>query len=277
MLVCYKICLDEGGSTLTKTITVTNQKGGTGKTSTSLFIAYGLAQRGYKVLLVDLDAQSDASYSTGASYDDNQTSFEMLLKDIKAKDAIISIDVDDFEGSLDLLPASPNLATLDMQIAKRQLIDTQYNLLDALKPVKNGYDYIILDTPPALSIAVLNALTASDYVVVPTQADIYSLKGLGQLARTIQTIQGRSNPSVKVAGILIGRYDTRTNFTKAITDMLEQTSEKLNSKVFATKIREAIAIKEAQGERTNLFEYAPKAKVTTDVNQFINELLGEMI
>lgn len=162
-------------------------------------------------------------------------------------------------------------------MVKRQLIDAQYNLSEALKQVKDNYDYIIIDTPPAISMAVLNALTASDYVIVPTQADIYGLKGLGKLAITINSIKRHSNPNIQVLGILLGRYDARTNFTKAITDMLQETSKKLNTKVFNTKIREAIAIKEAQGERTNLFEYAPKAKVTKDVNQFLNELLGGLI
>lgn len=259
------------------TITITNQKGGTGKTSTSLFLAYGLANRGYKVLLVDLDAQADASYSTNLKYNPKKTTFEFLLQDINIRDTIVHAEMLGAKGSLDLVPASPNLATLDVQITRKQLIDTQYNLNDALKGIKQNYDFIILDTPPALSIVVLNALTASDYVIVPTQADIYSLKGLGQLVRTISSIKRRSNPDLKVAGILIGRYDTRTNFTKAITDMFNETSQRLQTKVFKNKIREAIAIKEAQGERTNIFAYAPKAKVTNDINEFINEFLGGLL
>lgn len=262
---------------MTKVITITNQKGGTGKTSTALFTAYGLASRGYDVLLVDLDAQADASYSTAAQYDNGKTSFEVLLKDLPASETIVNVDNGDASGTLDLLPASSNLATLDMQIVKRQLIDTQFNLTDALKPIKGNYDYIVLDTPPALSIAVLNALTASDYVVVPTQADIYSLKGLGNLAQTIDAIKQRSNPSLTVAGILLGRYDHRTNFTKAVTGMLQTTSEKLDTRVFDSKIREAIAVKEAQGERKSLFQYAPTANVTDDVNNYLNELIGVMI
>lgn len=260
---------------MAKTITVTNQKGGTGKTSTSLFLSYGLALKGYKVLLVDLDSQADASFSTGVKYDEGKTSMEVILGDVKAEDAITNVPTD--KGKLDLIPASPDLASLDIQLVKRQLIDAQYNLKGALESIQGNYDYIILDTPPAISMAVLNALTASDYVIVPTQADIYGLKGLGKLAGTIETIKKHSNPNIQVLGILIGRYDARTNFTKAITDMLGDTSKRLHTKVFNTKIREAIAIKEAQGERTNLFEYAPKAKVTKDVNQFLNELLGGLI
>ena len=261
---------------MSKTITVTNQKGGTGKTSTSLFISYGLAFKGYKVLLIDLDSQADASFSTGISYDESKTSLEVVLKDISIQDAAIPIPTEE-KAKLDLVPASSNLASLDIQLVKRQLIDAQYNLSEALKPVEGKYDFIIIDTPPAISMAVLNALTASDFVVVPTQADIYSLKGLGKLAGTIASIKKHSNPSIEVSGILIGRYNYRTNFTKAITSMLQETSQRLNTKVFDTKIREAIAIKEAQGERTNIFDYAPKAKVTNDINHFIDELLGGML
>lgn len=258
---------------MTKVLTITNQKGGTGKTSTSLFISYGLALRGYRVLLIDLDSQADASFSTGVQYDQTKTSLEVILRDIPLEDAVVPVDTKK-ESTLDLLPASPNLASLDIQLVKRQLLDAQYNLSEALRPVLSNYDYVIIDTPPAISMAVLNALTASDYVVVPTQADIYGLKGLGNLANTINSIQQRSNPKLQVLGILLGRYNARTNFTQAITNMLNNTSQQLNTKVFNAKIREAIAIKEAQGEQTNLFEYAPKAKVTEDVNHFVDELLG---
>lgn len=261
---------------MSQTITITNQKGGAGKTSTSLILSYGLAFKGYKVLLIDLDSQADASFSTGATYDESQTSLEVILGDIDIQDAIVEVP-NSKDAKLDLLPASGNLASLDIQLVKRQLIDAQYNLSEALKDVQDDYDYIIIDTPPAISMAVLNALTASEYVIVPTQADIYGLKGLGQLARTISSIQRHSNPDIQVLGILLGRYNARTNFTKAITDMLKETSERLHTKVFNTKIREAIALKEAQGEQTSLFEYAPKANVTQDANQFVNEVLGGLI
>ena len=154
---------------MSKTITVTNQKGGTGKTSASLFLSYGLAFKGYRVLLIDLDSQADASFSTGVNYDETKTSLEVILGDIDITDAIIPVPTKQ-KAKLDLVPASSNLASLDIQLVKRQLIDAQYNLSEALKQVKDTYDYIIIDTPPAISMAVLNALTASNYVIVPTQA-----------------------------------------------------------------------------------------------------------
>lgn len=166
---------------MSKIITVTNQKGGTGKTTTSLIISYGLALRGYRVLLIDLDSQADASYSTLAQYNPLKTSLEVILGDVDIREVIVNVPTD-MLTHIDLLPASANLATLDIQLTKRQIIDAQYNLSDALRDVKQEYDYIIIDTPPAISMALLNALTASDYVLIPTQADVYSLKGLGNLS-----------------------------------------------------------------------------------------------
>lgn len=224
------------------------------------------------MLLIDLDSQADASFSTGVQYDPRKTLLEVILGELKAGEAIIPVKMK-HKAKLDLLPASPNLASLDIQLVKRQLLDVQYNLSEALKPVLSNYDYVVIDTP-AISMAVLNALKASDYVIVPTQADIYGLKGLGNLANTIQSIRLRSNPRLQVLGILLGRYNARTKFTQAITNMLNSTSQQLNTRVFNTKIREAIVIKEAQGKQMNLFEYAPKAKATKDVNNFITELLG---
>ena len=260
---------------MTKVVTVTNQKGGTGKTTTSLIISYGLALRGSRVLLVDLDSQADASYSTLAQYDPFKTSLEVILGDVDIQEAIVTVPTD-MLTHISLLPASANLATLDIQLTKRQMIDAQYNLSDALKEVKQDYDYIIIDTPPAISMALLNALTASDYVVIPTQADAYSLKGLGNLSNTIDAIKQRSNPELKTLGILMGRYDPRTKFTQAITGMLEDTSKQLHTKIFKTKLREAIAIKEAQGEQKNLFEYDPRSKAAKNATEFIDELLEDI-
>lgn len=257
---------------MTKVITITNQKGGSSKTSTSLFLSYGLALREYKVLFVDLDSQADASFSTGVNFNESKSSLEVILNEIDINDAIISLPTNN-KANIDLLPASGNLTSLDIQLVKRQIIDAQFNLSDAITHLKKEYDFIIIDTPPAIGMASLNALTASDYVVVPTQADIYGLKGLGKLASTISSIKRRSNPKLQTLGIVLGRYDSRTNFTKAVTQMLNDTCKKLQTKVFTTKIREAIVVKEAQGERINLFEYAPKAKVTNDVNNFIDEFL----
>lgn len=248
------------------TITVTNQKGGTGKTTTALYIAYGLAQKQKQVLLIDLDQQADASFSMHTKYDPSKTSFELLTDKASAADSLVRVN-----GYIDLIPASSRLSTLDVELTGQ--LDPQFILKDKLKPIIDRYDYVVLDTPPSLNMAVLNALTASQTVVVPTQADIYSLKGLGELATTVQAIKRRSNPDLYIAGILIGRYNARTVFSQAVSNALSQDAAKLQTRVFKSKIREAIAVKEAQNAFKSIWDYEPHAKVTQDVDNFINELL----
>ena len=173
--------------------------------------------------------------------------------------------------NIDLAPASPELAQLDVLLAGK--LDPQFILEDNMKDLTGTYDYVVIDTPPSLNMAVLNALTASQSVVVPTQADIYSLKGLKDLASTVNSIKRRSNPELKIDGILIGRYNSRTVFTKAITSALEEMASELHTTVFESKIREAIAVKEAQNNFQSIFEYDPRGKVTEDIEAFINEFL----
>ena len=250
-------------------ITITNQKGGTGKTSTSLFLAYGLAERGYKVLVIDLDQQADTTFSMthNKSYDHSKTSFEVVTRQITAAQAVIPINL-----LVDLIPANKKLAQLDVALFQNGIYKADL-LQQALKPLKENYDFILIDTPPALGMATTNALTASDFVIIPTQADIYSIKGLADLADTIRQIP---NKKLKVAGILIGRYDSRTVYSKAVAKTLSEGAKTLNTKIFDAKIREAISVKESMHNFKSIFEYDKKGKVSKDINNFIDELLGEI-
>ena len=249
-----------------KVVTITNQKGGTGKTSTALYLTYGLARKGKKVLLIDLDQQADASFSFHVPYRQDETTFQVLTEKTSLKDIIVKVNDD-----IDLAPASPELAQLDVLLTGK--LDPQFILEDNMKDLMGIYDYVVIDKLPSLNMAVLNALTASQSVVVPTQADIYSLKGLKDLASTVNSIKRRSNPELKIDGILISRYNSRTVFTKAITSALEEMALELHTTVFESKIREAIAVKEAQNNFQSIFEYEPRGKVTEDIEAFINEFL----
>lgn len=148
-----------------KVVTITNQKGGTGKTSTALYLTYGLARKEKKVLLIDLDQQADASFSFHVPYRQDETTFQVLTEKISLKDIIVKVNDD-----IDLAPASPELAQLDVLLTGK--LDPQFILEDNMKDLMGTYDYVVIDTPPSLNMAVLNALTASQSVVVPTQADI---------------------------------------------------------------------------------------------------------
>ena len=154
-------------------------------------------------------------------------------------------------------------------------IGKEYKLKEALEQVGGGYDYIVIDTPPALGILTINALTACDSVIIPAQADIYSLQGIADLADTIKQIKKYCNPALTIEGILFTRYSSRSAFNKELAELAGELAAKLGTRVFTTTIREAVAVKKAQAVQQSVFEYEPRAKVTEDYRAFIEELLGE--
>ena len=246
-------------------IAVINQKGGVGKSTTSNAIGAGLFQRGYKVLFIDLDAQGNLSYSMKCE-NKPLSSLEVLTGTATAREATLTTP----QG--DIIPASPALASADTIIT-----DTgrEYRLKEALEPLKEVYDYIIIDTPPALGTLTINALTACDSVIIPAQADIYSLQGIGQLNQTIQTVKRYCNKGLTIKGIVITRYSPRAVLTRDMTDLLEDTAEQLNTKVFTSRIRECIALKEAQASQTDIFTYNPRSNAGIDYKALLEEMIGE--
>lgn len=248
-----------------KIVTVTNQKGGTGKSTTASALAAGLSLRGYKTLAVDLDAQGNLTYTFGAD-NTGATVLEVLTGDATAAEAIKHTQ------SCDVLPANKALAGADAYIKET---GKEYRLKEALENVADQYDYIIIDTPPALGILTVNALTACQSVIIPSQADIYSIQGIEQLSETMKPVKKYCNPGLEIEGILLTRYSARSVLSREVADMLEELAANLGTKLFKTKIREAIAVKEAQISQQSLFEYSPKAKPTEDYNALIDELIGE--
>lgn len=250
---------------MSKVYAIINQKGGVGKSTTAEALAAGLSLKGYKTLSIDLDAQANMSYTAGAKTD-GATALGVLTGEVDTAAAI------QHTGSGDIIAASKALAGADAFIA-----DTgkEYKLKEALEGVKADYDYIIIDTPPALGILTINALTACDSVIIPAQADIYSLQGVEQLAETMKPVKKYCNPALTVEGILLTRYSPRSVLSREVAELAGQLAGKLGTKLFKTTIREAIAVKEAQISQQSLYTYAPKANVTEDYNRFIAELIGE--
>lgn len=246
-----------------KTIAVINQKGGVGKSTTALALLAGLQGRGYKVLGLDLDPQSNFTYTAKAD-SSAPGSFELLAKTASAAACIQST----YTG--DVISASPRLTGADITFTRA---GKEHLLAEALQPVSDLYDYCIIDTPPALSTLTLNALTTSNYIVIPALADAYSLQGIGQLKDTLDVIKAYTNPGLQIAGILLTKYTQRTTLNREVAELLEQLAEHLQTSVFNTTIRESVAIREAQITQQNPFIYAPKAKAIIDYNAFINELL----
>lgn len=246
-----------------KTIAVANRKGGVGKTTTAAALVGGLTLKGYRVLAIDLDAQRNLT-STMQARSDSKTALGVLTGDVTAREAIRHTQ------SGDIIPSSKALSGADATLTET---GKEYRLKEALEPIEGEYDYCIIDCPPALGILTVNALTAADSVIIPAQADIYSLEGIEDLQETIQPVKRYCNPELTIEGILLTRYSPRSVLSRDVTTLAEQLASKLGTTLFKATIREAVAVKEAQISQQNLFVYAPKSKVSEDYRAFIEELL----
>ena len=244
-------------------IAVINQKGGVGKSTTAQAIGQGLTLKGYKVLFVDLDAQGNLTYSLNASQS-NKTVLEVLTKQVDAKDTIQKT------ATGDIMPSSLQLSGADLMLTE---MGKEYRLKEALEPIKSKYDYIIIDTPPALGILTVNALTACTGVIIPAQADIYSLQGIGQLNSTIEAVKKYCNADLTLKGIVLTRYNKRAVLSRDVAELLEQTAQTLKTKLYKTHIRENVSIREAQIQKESIYNYAPNSNASKDYMQLIEEIL----
>jgi len=244
-------------------IAITNQKGGVAKTTTTGALVAGLKSRKNNVLAIDLDPQGNLSYAMKAD-NKNLSSHSLLVGQAQIMNVIQHTLIGD------IIPASPLLSRADIEF---DMIGKEYKLKEALVSIKNNYDFILIDTPPALSILTVNALTAADSVIIPAQADIFSLQGIGQLYNTIDTVRKYCNPNLKIKGILLTRHNNRAIINRDIAETISQTAIKLDTKIFKTIIRENIIIKEAHANQQDIFTYDPKSNAVADYNNFINELL----
>lgn len=247
-----------------KTIALSNQKGGVAKTTTTAALASGLSSKGFKVLAVDLDPQGNLGFSSGADVlSMTDTLYDVFKETAELKDIIQHLE------DYDVVVGGLSLAGADMDFTQT---GREYLLKEALESVGDEYDFCLLDCPPTLGILTVNALTAADSVIVPITADAYAIQGLSQLKQLIDRVRKYSNRGLKIEGLLITRYD-KTNVTKALTDQIYQTAEKLGTRVFSQPIRNSVAVRESQVLRSNLFAEAPKANATRDYLSMIDELL----
>lgn len=242
-------------------ISIALQKGGVGKSTTAQALASTLGFRHKKVLLIDMDSQGNTTYSSGVD-NPERTVFNVLAEDCRADEALTHCKY------YDLLAADTYLTNIEMSE------DVEATLLkNALEPVRDAYDFIIIDTPPALGNLSFNSLVASDYVVIPTDPRPFALQGLGKLHETIKSIRNNLNPSIKVAGILLVKYHNRTILNRDIKIMAEDYAKQMDTVVFEASIREGIAVAEAQTVQQPLIDYAKKSKPNIDYEYFTDELL----
>lgn len=249
---------------MTEIISIINQKGGVGKSTTAQALGQGLKElHNKKVLFIDLDAQGNLTHTLGAEASP-RTAWELLQGECKITDVIQSLPTGD------VIPSNPNLSMADITI---NATGKEYRLKEALTPILSKYDYVIIDTPPALGILTVNALTASHSAIIPAQADIYSVQGILQLNGTIETVKKYCNKNLTIRGIVLTRYNSRAVLNKQLAKKLEEIADQLNTKVYKTKIRDAVAVREAQALKTSLYTYAPKSNATRDYTDLTKEVL----
>lgn len=239
-------------------ITAAVIKGGTGKTTTCAALAQAAAADGKKVLAIDLDPQGNLSFSLGA--DQSQAGSYELLHGTPAADLI-----QDTTQGVAVIPASPDLST------ERTTPGSARRLFDALQPIKNDFDLIIIDTPPTLGELQYNALRASTGLLIPLETDSSSLQGLYQITDIAQQMQ-RSNPELSITGVVLTRYDGRPKLNRYLQDVIAEKGQELGAPLLQT-IRAGVAIREAQAMQVSLYEYAPTSKPAQDYKELYQKIM----
>jgi chromosome partitioning protein len=246
-----------------KVIAFTNQKGGVAKTTTTLNLAAAFVERGNRVLCVDLDPQANLTMSQGIDPDSLEVSmYDVLVHQVSLREVIRRREVDIACASIDLAGA---------EIAMSTMIGRERSLSKGLLPVKEDYDYVFIDTPPSLGLLTINALTASDKVIVPVQCEYLSMRGLIQLQNTLSMVREELNPDIEIEGILPTLVDNRTVHAKEAIEILE---ENFGERVFASRINKTVRFAEAPVKGMSVLKYDPDGKAAYAYRQLAEEVLA---
>ena len=253
---------DEAEAKQAHVIAFANQKGGVAKTTTTLNLGVALKERGFTVLAVDLDPQGNLTMSQGMNPDEIERSmFDVLVHRIPITEVIRQAELAIAVSSIDLAGA---------ELALSSMIGRERALEKALAPVKGGYDYVLIDTPPSLGILTVNALVAADGVIVPVQCEYLSLRGLVQLQNTLGMIREHLNPDVEIEGILPTMFDTRTLHSREAVEILEENFREL---VFKTRIRKTVRYAEAPVKGSSVLAYEPEGPAAEAYRELAKEVL----
>ncbi|MDH5599316.1 MAG: AAA family ATPase [Cyclobacteriaceae bacterium] len=247
---------------MSEIVAIINQKGGTGKTTTSQNLGYGLAQKGKRVLFIDLDPQGNLTFSCGVN-EFEYTLADIIYQDVDIKEAIINVG-----KNLDLVPTSIDLAHTELFLSKAE--EREYILSKALKKVKKNYDYIIIDCQTSLSVLTINALTAASGIIIPLQLTILSLKGLDLIVSTLEEVKGNLNKNVKILGVLPVMIDKRRKLTEEVIDIIK---ENFDIPIYKSYIGQSVRVAEAPSFGKSVMEYAPNCKVAVNYKDFVKEFL----
>lgn len=251
---------------MSKTIAITNQKGGVGKTTTAINLSASLAANDLRILLVDFDPQGNSSSGLGTEKSpEKKTVYDALLGDVPLREVIVTTDC---EG-LELAPADKNLVAANLDLV--ELERREFRLQRILEPVKSQYDYVLIDCPPALDLLTLNALVAADSVLIPIQCEFFALEGISQLIDTVDRVRDGLQHSLSIEGILLTMYDERTNLTRQVADDLK---EFFADQVLGTVIPRSIRLAEAPSYGKPILLYDVRSKGAESYIRLAKEILA---
>ena len=245
-------------------IAVANQKGGVGKTTTSVNLSSCLAEKGKKVLLIDTDPQGNATSGVGVEKTVSFSVYDVLVDDVQIENTIQMTEMQ----NLDICPSNINLAGAEVQLVSQQ--SREYKLKEKVEKVKEQYDYIIIDCPPSLGLVTLNAFTASDSVLIPVQCEYYALEGLGQLINTINIVKKKLNKTLKIEGALLTMYDARTNLSNQVAKEVKNYFE---DRVYKTIIPRNVKLSEAPSYGMPICMYDGRSKGSRCYDKFTKEFI----
>ncbi len=249
----------------TKIIAVVNQKGGVGKTTTAAALLSMLSNRGARVLGVDLDPQGSLGYSLGLDIEQCTTLYDVFRGEVDVNDAIAVTD------TCDMLASNILLSAAEQEFVKP---GREFMLREAISSIKKTYDFIIMDTPPALNILTVNAYVATQSLIIPMAPEILSLLGVTQIKETIESIRTYYNPQLKILGILLNRFDKRVILNNDVLAIVEEMSKDLGTKVFESKIRSSVVVAEAPAHKKSVTSHKPYSNPALDFEKLCDEIVG---
>jgi chromosome partitioning protein len=250
---------------LGKIIAVANQKGGVGKTTTTVNLCTILAKKGKKVLLIDADPQGNASSGLGVEKEVENSTYDVLVNDIQVEETLQKTMI----KNLKVCPSNMSLAGAEVELVS--MMSREQRLKEKLEVIKEDFDYIFIDCPPSLGLITLNSFTASDSVLIPVQCEYFALEGLGQLLNTVNLVKKHLNKNLQIEGALLTMYDIRTNLSNQV---VKEVKKYFNNKVYKTVIPRNVRLSEAPSYGLPITEYDPKSKGAKSYIKLAKEFLA---